>query len=431
MLRDIFVKLKDWKNNPNKKPLIIKGARQVGKTWLMQEFGKQEYKDTVYINFERDRSIHKIFDNDLNPTNIIENLEIKFDKNITNTTLIIFDEIQECPNALTSLKYFCEESKYNIICAGSFLGIALHKNTSFPVGKVEFLTLYPLNFCEFLLANGKHKLVELLKKQDFKQIQLFKNDFEKYLKLYFFIGGMPEVVQQYTENNDLQLVKTIQNRIIESYINDFSKYTEKNVFPRMLAIWQSIPSQLSKENKKFVYKDIKEGARSKDYEIAMQWLSDCGLIYKINKITKPNFPLSSYIDSSAFKLFLLDIGLLSCLSSLDQEILINNNDIFVEFKGALTEQFILQEMKCQDSLLINYWINGVNTAELDFIIQKNKYIIPIEVKATTNLKAKSLKVYIDSNNPQIAIRTSLADFKQSNCLFDVPLYCFANFIASI
>ena len=432
MFRSIFNELKKWKDNINKKPLIIQGARQVGKTWIMKKFGKSEYEDLLYVNFERDKIVANIFQNDLNPSDIIEALEIKFNKSIKEqNTLIIFDEIQECPNALTSLKYFCEETKYNIMCAGSFLGIALHKNTSFPVGKVEFLNLYPLSFNEFLIANRQERLVNLLLKQDFEKIKIFKNELEKYLKLYFYIGGMPEAVQEYINTNDLTIVRKIQERILESYVNDFSKHTDKSVFPRMLALWQSIPSQLSRENKKFIYKNIKEGARSKDYEVAMQWLSDCGLIYKIIKITKPYFPINSYVDNSSFKLFMVDIGLLSALCHLNSEVIINNNNIFTEFKGSLTEQFVLQELKINKDLLINYWGNNNGNAEVDFVIQKNEFIIPIEVKATINLQAKSLKVYNEIFKPEMAIRTSLADYKQTNILYDVPLYTIGNFVERV
>ena len=432
MFRKIFVDLLDWKKNLNKKPLIIQGARQVGKTWIMQEFAQKEYKNYLYVNFERDRDVANIFENNLDPKFIIENLEIKYDKKITEQdTLIIFDEIQECPNALTSLKYFCEETKYNIVCAGSFLGIALHKNTSFPVGKVEFLSLHPLDFKEFLIANDKEKLVNILNKQDFNQIKIFKNEFENYLKLYFYIGGMPEVVQEYVNNKNLLTARKIQERIVESYINDFSKHVEKNVFTKMLDLWRSIPSQLSKENRKFIYKNIKEGARSKDYEIAMQWLNDCGLIHKVKRISKPNFPINSYIDNSNFKLFLVDIGLLSCLSSLDSKVIIEGSDIFNEFKGSLTEQFVLQELKASNKLLINYWTNKNGNAELDFIIQKNRYIIPIEVKATVNLQAKSLKVYNELFKPELSIRTSLADYKKTYNLCDIPLYAVGSFVNNI
>ena len=432
MFRKIFVDLLDWKKNLNKKPLIIQGARQVGKTWIMQEFAQKEYKNYLYVNFERDRDVANIFENNLDPKFIIENLEIKYDKKITEQdTLIIFDEIQECPNALTSLKYFCEETKYNIVCAGSFLGIALHKNTSFPVGKVEFLSLHPLDFKEFLIANDKEKLVNILNKQDFNQIKIFKNEFENNLKLYFYIGGMPEVVQEYVNNKNLLTARKIQERIVESYINDFSKHVEKNVFTKMLDLWRSIPSQLSKENRKFIYKNIKEGARSKDYEIAMQWLNDCGLIHKVKRISKPNFPINSYIDNSNFKLFLVDIGLLSCLSSLDSKVIIEGSDIFNEFKGSLTEQFVLQELKASNKLLINYWTNKNGNAELDFIIQKNRYIIPIEVKATVNLQAKSLKVYNELFKPELSIRTSLADYKKTDNLYDIPLYTISSFVSNI
>lgn len=437
MYREIFKKLEEWKEEKNKKPLIIEGARQVGKTWIMKEFGKKIYKnDVIYINFDKNKEFDNLFNNNLEPQKIIDKLNIILNKTITEQTLILFDEIQECPRALTSLKYFSEETNYQIICAGSFLGIALHKGTSFPVGKVQFLNLYPMNFNEFLIANGEEKIVKAIELQDFDLIKIFKKDLEEYLKLYFYIGGMPAVVQNYIENKDLQKVKEIQKTILESYENDFSKHTEKNVFPRMLDLWHSIPSQLAKENKKFLYKNIKEGARAREYEIAMLWLSDCRLISKVENVTKATLPLTSYINSSSFKLFFVDIGLLSAMLSLDYSTIFNGNDILQEYKGALTEQFVLQELKCLNSksnreILINYWSKERGKAEVDFVIQKNNNIIPIEVKATINLKAKSLKTYNEAFKPEIMIRTSMADYKKTYNLFDIPLYIVKNFVEKI
>lgn len=437
MYREIFKKLEEWKDKKNKKPLIIEGARQVGKTWLMKEFGKKIYKnDVVYINFDKNREFDNLFGDNLEPQKIINRLSLILNKKITEQTLILFDEVQECSRALTSLKYFSEETNYQIICAGSFLGIALHKGTSFPVGKVEFLNLYPMNFNEFLIANGEEKMVKVIELQDFELIKIFKKDFEEYLKLYFYIGGMPAVVQNYIENKNLQKVKEIQETILESYENDFSKHTDKNVFPRMLDLWHSIPSQLAKENKKFLYKNIKEGARAREYEVAMLWLSDCGLITKVENITKAIPPIISYINPSSFKLFFVDIGLLSAMLSLDYSTIFNGIDVLQEYKGALTEQFVLQELRCLNDksnreILINYWSKERGMAEVDFVIQKNNHIIPIEVKATINLQAKSLRTYNEAFKPEIMIRTSMADYKKTDNLVDIPLYVLRQFIKNL
>ncbi len=434
MYREIFKKLGEWKKENSRKPLIIEGARQVGKTWVMKEFGRMTYKDNViYINFDKNREFDGLFSDNLEPQKIIDRLGVILNKKITEQTLILFDEIQECPRALTSLKYFSEETNYQIICAGSFLGIALHKGTSFPVGKVEFLNLYPMNFNEFLMANGEEKIVTAMELQDFELIKVFKKDLEEYLKLYFYIGGMPEIVKDYIENKNLQKVKEIQKIILESYESDFSKHTEKNVFPRMLDLWHSVPSQLAKENKKFIYKNIKEGARAREYEVAMQWLNDCRLIARVENITKAALPLTAYINPSSFKLFFVDIGLLSAMLPLNYSLIFSSNDILKNYKGALTEQFVLQELKCLNDksnreILINYWSKERGMAEVDFVIQKNNHIIPIEVKATVNLQAKSLKTYDEIFKPEVMIRTSLADYKKTDNLVDVPLYIMRKFV---
>ena len=339
MYRSAIEKLKKWKDSYFRKPLIIEGARQVGKTWLMKEFGKECYKKTVYINFDSNRQMRELFSSDLNIERIIMGLEIYSDITITpDDTLIIFDEVQEVPAALSSLKYFYENApQYHIICAGSLLGIALHEGTSFPVGKVDFLKLYPLSFDEFLLGTGYDKLYKLLNSGDYALISSFSEQFIYLLKQYYFIGGMPEVVLRFSHNKDFNEVREVQKRILEAYEQDFSKHAPSEIVPKIRMVWNSIPSQLAKENKKFIYGVVREGGRAKDFETAIMWLSDCGLVHKVSRITTPNIPLKAYEDLKAFKLFLLDVGLLGCMSGISKSVLLDGNDMFKEFKGALTE----------------------------------------------------------------------------------------------
>ncbi len=327
MYRFAIEELKKWKARENRKPLIIRGARQVGKTWLMKEFGASSYEQTVYINFDSNTQMQRLFDGDLDVQRIIIGLELYIGYKIDpEKMLLVFDEIQEVPKALTSLKYFNENApQYQIVCAGSLLGIALHDGTSFPVGKVEFLDLYPLSFYEFLTALGKGRFVSLLKDQEYSTASNFRQVYIDSLKQYYYIGGMPEVVQAFVDNKDFNEARTIQQRILSAYEQDFSKHAPNEAVPRIRMIWNSIPSQLAKENKKFIYGLIKEGARAKDYELALLWLSDCGLVHKVNRVTVPNLPLKAYEDLRAFKLFFVDIGLLSCLAGLRQNVLLDGN----------------------------------------------------------------------------------------------------------
>lgn len=426
MKRYAITQLKEWKNKKNHKPLILQGARQVGKTWLMKEFGKTEFTKVIYVNFEKDKDIADFFSKDLDTKRIIKNLEIKFEYTIIpQETLIILDEIQECPNALTALKYFYEDApQYNIICAGSLLGIYLHSGVSFPVGKVEILYIYPLSFYEFLDALGQEQLCNIIKEQNYSILSSFENKINEFLKYYFYVGGMPEVVDNYIKNKDILNVRKIQRQILSNYERDFSKHVPKITFPKLKLLWESIPNQLAKEHKKFVYNFIKEGARAREYENAMAWLKDCGLVYKVNAITKPAMPLKAYENIFNFKLFVLDIGLLSALTKLSVKILLEETSIFTEFKGALTEQYVLQQLKTlnNEDIDIFYWSNENSTAEVDFVIQTDNYIIPVEAKAGLNLKAKSLKSYREQFKPQISIRTSLANYKKTDDLYDIPLY---------
>ena len=424
MYRTLIKQLYEWKNDKYRKPLIIRGARQVGKTWLMQTFGTEAYDKTLYVNCDKNPRIQELFSIDYNMERIKTSLNIYAGHKIdTSDTLLIFDEIQEIPSALAALKYFNEEApEYQIMCAGSLLGVALHPGTSFPVGKVEFLDLYPLSYTEFLQAMGKDQLAELLSAADYVMINTFKQDYIDNLKLYYFIGGMPEAVAHFIVNKDFNKVRTIQERILATYDQDFSKHAPHDAVPRIRALWNSIPAQLAKENKKFIYGLMKQGARAKDYEMALLWLADCGLVHKVHRVTAPTLPLKAYEDFKAFKLFMLDVGLLSCMSQLGQEILLDKNDLFKEFKGALTEQYVLQQLKTMKEITPYYWTNDRNSAEIDFLIDNRKGVIPLEVKAETNLQAKSLKVFREKFEPRIAIRSSMADYKEEEWLINLPLY---------
>ena len=424
MYRYAMENLREWKNRKNRKPLIIEGARQVGKTWLMKEFGRQEYTNTVYINFDSNSRMAELFSADLDITRILRGIEIYTSKKINSEdTLIIFDEVQEVPKALSSLKYFYEDApEYHVICAGSLLGIALHGGTSFPVGKVEFMKLFPMSFREFLTATGKEQYVELLDQKDHQMISSFKQIYIDALKEYYYVGGMPEAVLSYSQAHDLEDVRNIQNMILAAYEQDFSKHAPVSIVPKIRMVWNSIPSQLAKENRKFIYGLLRKGARAKDYETAIMWLIDCGLIHKVSRITTPNLPLKAYEDLKAFKLYLVDIGLLGALAGLKQSALLDGNDMFVEFKGALTEQYVLQQLVIDPDIGIYYYTNDRGNCEIDFLIDDGDKVIPLEVKAELNLKAKSLKTYREKYSPEVAVRTSMADYKENDGLVDMPLY---------
>lgn len=424
MYRSAMEQLNKWKQKTNKKPLIIRGARQVGKTWLMKEFGKTAYEKAVYINFDNNPQMKELFSLDMRIDRIIMGIELYVGHKISpHNTLLIFDEVQEVPKALSSLKYFNETApEYQIICAGSLLGIALHQGTSFPVGKVEFMDLYPLSFTEFMRAMGKEQFVDLLDKGDFEMATMFRQDYVDLLKYYYYVGGMPEVVQSFVDNRDFNEAREIQERILAAYEQDFSKHAPNEVVPRIRMLWNSIPAQLTKENKKFIYGIIKEGARAKDYETALMWLTDCGLVHKVYRVTAPSIPLKAYEDLKAFKLFLADVGLLGCMVRLNQSVLLDRNELFKEFKGALTEQYVLQQLKTVKGVDTYYWTNDRGNAEIDFLIDTGNEVVPIEVKAETNLKAKSLKTFCEKYNPKMAIRTSMTDYKQEDWLLNLPLW---------
>jgi len=433
MYRYKIKELIHWKISSNRKPLIVFGARQVGKTWLIQEFGKQEYRQTVYVNFEKMKLVRNLFEEDFDIQRILSSLSI-FARTAINPddTLIVFDEIQAAVGGLASLKYFYEDApQYHVIAAGSLLGMNLHQNVSFPVGKVDFLYLKPLSFIEFLKAFDEEGLANLLENRacelseanpDWKIVSVFKEKFVSYLRYYLFVGGMPEVVSQFVAHRDFRSARLLQRNILASYQNDFSKHAPKGIVPRINMVWKSIPSQLSKENKKFFYGVIKGGARAKEFELAIQWLLDCGLLHQCFRISKPYLPLSAYQDLSAFKLYHNDVGLLGAMAKLPLKTILDGNAIFTEFKGAFTENFVIQQLLLNEDNDIYYWTNENSTAEVDFVVQNEEEIIPIEVKSSTNIKSASFKFFCEKYKPAKAIRTSLSDYKQEEWMVNVPLY---------
>lgn len=433
MYRYAIEELKKWKKRKNRKPLIIRGARQVGKTWLIREFGKKEFAEIAYFNCENNARLAGIFDLDFDISRIIKALQIESGKKIAaDRTLIVFDEIQEIPKTLSALKYFQENgSEYAVIAAGSLLGIALHQGTSFPVGKVDFLDLYPLNFREFLLASGEEGLAGLLGNDDMALMNSFGSKIQEYLKLYYYIGGMPEAVQTWINTHDTQEVRVIQKNLLDFYDNDFSKHAPATVTVRIRMVWNVILKQLAKENRKFVFGLVREGSRAKDFDLAIEWLRDYGLVYKINRINKPDIPLKAYIEIDQFKLFMLDTGLLAAMGDIDPGTILDGNKIFEEFKGALTEQFVLQQL-ISDSGILPYYFSAENSrGEIDFLIQNAGKIIPLEVKAEENLKARSLKAFCDKYHPEVALRTSMSPYRKQEWMVNVPLYDIAPYIANI
>ena len=424
MYRSIYNKLKEWKNSPVRKPLILYGARQVGKTWLLREFGSREFNRTIYLNFDTDHRIHSFFSDDISPPGIIRGLENHFNEKIDpSSTLLIFDEIQECQRAKDSLKYFNEDTpQYHIAAAGSFLGIAGGK---FPVGQVNELTLFPMSFAEFLDATEHGILKETLldKSLSFNDVSLSHDLFIRKLKEYLFVGGMPEAVKTFAETEDFNAVRNVQDTILNNYRNDFSKHISGINIPKVRMLWDSIPSHLAKEKKKFIYREIKTGGRASEFEDALNWLINTGLVYRIDRITDPKIPLSAYGERDHFKLYMIDTGLLAAKSLLDIScILDSGTSVFTEFKGALTEQYALQELIASGNLPVFYWGNSEGKAEVDFIVQHKNEIIPLEVKSSINTKSQSLAVYMEKYKPAYAVRSSLKKYGKDKQLFSVPLY---------
>ena len=424
--RKIEQRLIDWKNDPEHKPLIIKGCRQCGKTYSVLDFAKKNYAHVVYLNFFENPDYASVFSGSLEPDNIVMMLSALLGKNAifeTGKTVLILDEIQDAPRVLESLKYFCEDApEYHVLAAGSLLGVAIHQGVSYPVGKVELLDLYPLNFREFLCAMGEEALSGALDSKDFSIIDNFSDKYLFWLKNYYYTGGMPAVVDLFREQKDYAGVRELQKDIVRQYRGDFGKHIDAKDLPRIRMVWESIPIQLAKENKKFFFGQIKKGARSADFEIAIQWLLDCGLIYKVNRVNEPHVPLAAYKEMNVYKLFVLDVGLLGAMSDLDAMSILEGNDIFVEFKGALTEQYVLQQIISDTKYTPYYYGTEKATFEQDFMIQMGKDVVPIEVKAETNLKSQSLKCYCEKYHPQKAIRFSAKKYIDQGWMKNVPLY---------
>ena len=404
--------------------MIIRGARQTGKTWLMKELGRQVFAETVYINFENEPRFKNLFETDYNVSRIISALELYHGKRISaKDALIIFDEIQEAKGGVTSLKYFAEDApQYNVIAAGSLLGLSLHDDRSFPVGKVSFLDLHPLSFAEFLLANGKELLLQTMYNSDWDILTPFHQELVSLLKTYLYVGGMPEVVQKWISTQDYYAVRQIQQDILRSYRADFSKHAPNAQVPRLNMVWDSLPAQLDKENKKFVYGDMREAARAKDCELAIMWLYDCGLVLRSHRVSAPRMPLKAYQDMAVFKLFAVDVGLLGAMAGLDARTLIDGNNIFTEYKGAMTEQFVMQELTSMLPDYIGYWTNERSSAEVDFVLQQDSEIIPIEVKAGENMYARSFTAFCQKYNPGHAIKASLLPYHSGSTIHNIPLY---------
>lgn len=423
MERSIYSSLKKWKESPTRKPLILQGARQVGKTYILKEFGAREYSEVVYINCDDNNDMQNMFvdydvDRIIRSLSAISGVSIK-----PSTTLLILDEIQEVERGLASLKYFCEKApEYHVAVAGSLLGITLHEGTSFPVGKVDMLYMYPMDFEEFLLAMGKEQLVELLRNNSWEALTPLRGMLTELLRQYYFVGGMPEAVKAYVERGDIWEVRSIHSKIIDAYRNDMSKHVPKQQVQRINMVWNSIPSQLARDNKKFIYGALRKGARANDFEIAIQWLVDSGLVHKVHRISKPVVPLKFYEDMASFKLFLLDCGLLGALSETPPEQILIGDNVFEEYKGAFTENYVLQQLKSLPRTFVYYYSNDNSTLEIDFVVQHEAHVIPIEVKAEENLRAKSLRQFVTDNSGLHGVRFSMSDYREQDWLTNVPLW---------
>ena len=428
MERHIINKLLKWKESKHRKPLILKGVRQVGKTWVLKEFGKRHYSNIAYFNFDEHEEYKQFFEKTKDIPRILQNLTMASSQIIKpSETLIIFDEIQQCPDALNTLKYFCENTpEYHVACAGSLLGIALVKPAAFPVGKVDFLQINPMTFTEFLIANGDENLVRFI--DSIVEIvpipDAFFNPLCEKLKMYFVTGGMPEAVKAWTEDRDVELMQTVLSNILGAYERDFAKYPDPKEFPKISMVWRSIPSQLARENKKFLYRVVKEGARAREYEDALQWLCDANLAEKIYRSSAPGLPISAYDDLSAFKIYMVDVGLLRRLSLLAPSAFSEGNRLFVEFKGALSENYVLQALKNQFEATPRYWTTDNPGYEVDYLIQRENDIIPIEVKSEDNLESKSLKKFKEkyADKVKLRVRFSLSNLRLDGDVLNIPLF---------
>lgn len=433
MNRHAEQQLLKWKESSSRKPLLIMGARQVGKTWLMQEFGRKYYSDVAYISFDSNENMRLVFESGFDVKRILLMLQAETAKSIhPEKTLIIFDEVQECPRALTALKYFCENAReYHIIAAGSLLGLQVNSGSGFPVGKVDMINLYPMTFSEFLEAEGQQNLAQLAESIDLSMVNAFAARFADLLKQYYFVGGMPEAVSTFVRTHDFSAVRKVHQALLAGYRKDFSKHAPKELSPRLSQIWNSIPQQLARENKKFICKDVAPGLRMRDMECALQWLTDAGLIHIVHRLTKPAFPPAAYRDK-AFKVFFADVGLLAAMADLQAQTILEGNRIFTEFKGALAEQYVQQELRASSEKELFYWSSNQSDVEIDFVFSSGAALIPIEVKAEINLRAKSLFTFCRKQQVKLAMRTSMAPFAVNTIpgkteddnltLLDIPLY---------
>lgn len=423
MKRDLYEKLLEWKNNAGRKPLIVNGARQVGKTYLLREFGQKEYKKTAFFSLDRNPMAARVFEQGASVSDILLSLSAISNIDITpHDTLIVLDEIQDCPKALEALKFFCEDAPdYHVVVAGSLLGLSLHNSVSYPVGKVDELRLYPMTFPEFLEAAGKGRMAEILKSGNWTVISMFGEECVKLLRQYYYVGGMPAAVLAFVEQRGLQTVRQIQQQIIRDYRRDFSKHAPANEVPRINMVWDSIPAQLAKENKKFIYGALRKGARATEFELAIQWLIDAGLAYKVMRVNSPQMPLKFYEDFNAFKLFMLDVGLTGAMTDTTAETMLTDNRVFSEYKGAFTELYVFTQLKTL-GIPIYYHSMSNSTVELDFLLQLNGRVIPVEVKAETNVKAKSMHTFISKHPELTGIRFSMLPYLKQDWLVNIPLY---------
>lgn len=423
MKRLIINQLISWKENSQRKPLILNGARQVGKTYILKAFGKLHYQNVAYVNLDSQKELAKVFEQDFNVTRIIRSLSAFLNIHIEpQHTLIVLDEVQECPAALHALKYFCEDApEYHVVVAGSLLGISLHGNSSFPVGKVDMLRMFPLTFEEFLMALGEEQLIKLMKDGETEVIDTLSGRFVDCLRQYYYTGGMPAVVKEYITSGNLQSVRQLQKQILFDYRRDFSKHAPAEQVPRINLVWDSIPAQLARENKKFIYGALKKGGRAKEFEMAIQWLIDAGLVYRVYRANKPSLPLKFYEDLSAFKLFSLDVGLMGAMADSPAEAVLVNNQAFVEYKGAMTELYVLTQLQ-PTGIPIYYYSSNDSLSEIDFLVQSRARIVPIEVKAEVNVKSKSLSAFIQKHPDLTGLRLSLLPFQTQDWMENRPLY---------
>lgn len=424
MKRFVYQGLVSWKNKSNRKPLILNGARQVGKTWLLREFGSGEYAKTAYFSCDRMPSLRNLFTGDFNPKNVFLGLSSIAGVDITpNDTLIVFDEIQALPEVLTALKFFAEETpEYHIAAAGSLLGIAIHEGFSFPVGKVDSINVYPMSFEEFLLANGKEHFFDILNSRNYDVMKTLNSQYTELLRQYYFVGGMPAAVKAFVDGEGPNQVRSIQNEILSNYKTDISKHPSNTEIQRINLVWENIPSQLAKDNKRFIFSTLRKGARASQFEMAIEWLMNAGLVYKVTRVKKPVIPLKFYVDMNGFKLFMLDCGLMGAMSNTPPSQILIENNIFSEYKGTFTEQFVLQEIKSLGNIPIYYAVDDNSRWEIDFIVQCADKVIPIEVKAEDNLRSKSLSQYVNDNPGLRGLRFSLSSFRSQSWLDNVPLY---------